>query len=102
MPIVTFERWGRNALSKWIGRAFPLAKLSAPALRAEWEAGKIRKIVFIRPHQGLGDLLLATPVFRALKSARPDVQLHFVADSYNHPAVKNNPDLDRIFVWRKK
>ncbi len=60
------------------------------------------KIFFIRPHQGLGDLLLATPIFRALKKAYPSVQIHFMADTYNAVAIRSNKRLDHIWVWDKK
>jgi len=100
--IVSFERWGRNALARVVGGLFPLKKTSAETVRADWTQGRIRKIVFIRPHQGLGDLLLATPIFRALKTSQPDVQLHFLADRYNVGAVQGNTHLDKIWIWDKK
>ena len=59
---IRLERWGRNVLAQIIGRAFPLAKTSTEAVRGQWAKGEIRKILLLRPHQGLGDLLLATPL----------------------------------------
>ena len=71
-------------------------------MREAWNQGRIRKVLLIRPHQGLGDLLLATPMFRALKTSRPEVELHFLADRYNVSAVQGNTLLDKIWTWDKK
>jgi ADP-heptose:LPS heptosyltransferase len=99
---VRLERWGRNALAQIIGLAFPLRKTSAEAVRQQWAEGPIRKVLLVRPHQGLGDLLLATPLLRALKTSRPDVQLHFLADRYNVGAVLGNTRIDKLWTWEKK
>lgn len=99
---VSLERQGRNALARLIGLLFPAKKISPQELRREFEQGRIRKILFVRPHQGLGDLLLATPVFRALQNSSPSPELHFLADSYNEVAIRDNPRLNRLWIWDKK
>jgi heptosyltransferase-3 len=96
------ENVGRNILAHVLGKALGVHPVSDAALKAEWDQGKIKKILLVRPHQGLGDLILATPMFRALKTARPDLQLHFMADTYNPIAVQRNPHLDKIWAWNKK
>ena len=96
------ERSTRNALAWLVGHAFPLQKMSVDAVKAEWAAGRVQKVLLIRPHQGLGDLLLATPILRALKESRPDVRLDFLADRYNVGAVQGNTRLDTIWTWEKK
>jgi len=52
-------------------------------------------------HQ-LGDLILATPVFRALKEHNPALTLHFVGRPYNVPAVETNRRLDRVITLDKR
>src|SRR6185312_8569203 len=99
---IALERRARNALACLIGKIHPLEKITPQTLRAHFEEGRIRKILFIRPHQGLGDLLLATPVFKALKNACPALQIHFLADTYNVIAIGGNPRLDRCWVWDKR
>src|SRR4051812_17440090 len=102
MSFVSIERWGRNVLAQLLGRAMGVKKVTAASVRAEWAQGRIQKVLLVRPHQGLGDLMLATPSFRALKTSRPDVQLHFLADPYNLVAVQGNAHLDKIWTWDKK
>ena len=99
---IVIERWGRNALSWVLGALIPVGKSSPAQARELLEKDPRAKILFIRPHQGLGDLLLATPIFRALKRAYPSIRIHFLADTYNAVAVNGNRRLDRVWVWDKK
>lgn len=96
------ERWGRNALAPLLEKIFPVHKTSPEVLRRALETGEIKKILLIRPHQGLGDLLLASPIFRALKKSYPGAELHFLGDTYNSIAVRDNPHLTRLWSWDKK
>lgn len=98
----SFERRGRNVLSAVIGTLAPAKKVSANDLRSKLRSGEICKILFIRPHQGLGDLLLATPAIKALKRTYPQIQIDFLADTYNHFALDDNPRIRRLWLWNKK
>jgi heptosyltransferase-3 len=102
MNAITLERHMRNAVAACVGRIFPIRKYSLDALRADWQQGRIRKVLLIRVNQGMGDLLLATPMIRALKTARPETKVHLVVASYKTVAVRDNPRLDRVWSWNKK
>ncbi len=99
---VFLERWSRNVISRVLGVLAPVRKTSPRDVQELLRKNPAAKIFFIRPHQGLGDLLLATPIFRALKKAYPTIQIHFMADTYNAVAIRTNRRLDRIWVWDKK
>ena len=49
----------------------------------------------------IGDLLLTTPLFAHLKQSRPDAELHLLATSYNAWVARGNPDIDRLWVYRR-
>lgn len=49
----------------------------------------------------LGDLLLATPMLAQIKSARPDIQLHVLANDYNAWVIGDDPNVDRLWVYRR-
>jgi ADP-heptose:LPS heptosyltransferase len=57
-----------------------------------------KRVLLVKPHHKLGDLLVATPVIRNLRRALTDAELVFVAGRYNAPAVLDNPDLDEVIV----
>ena len=46
----------------------------------------------------IGDLVLMTPLFRALKEENPDHQVHLLASHINHEVVKPHPFLDKVYV----
>ncbi len=46
----------------------------------------------------IGDLVLLTPVFRALKQDNPSNQVHLLASHINHQVVRPHPYIDRVYV----
>lgn len=59
-----------------------------------------KRVLLVKPHHRLGDLLVSTPLIRNLRRALPDAELDFIAGRYNAPAVLDNPDLNTIHVPR--
>jgi lipopolysaccharide heptosyltransferase II len=58
----------------------------------------IGSILFIRVDR-VGDMVLSTPAFRAIKAALPKVQLTVMASPANAPILKNNLDVDEVIVY---
>jgi len=57
------------------------------------------KILLIRL-RSLGDTILSTPLYRALKSWRPDLRLSVLVESPNDEVLRNNPDIDNVISIR--
>jgi ADP-heptose:LPS heptosyltransferase len=55
--------------------------------------------VLIVKRDKLGDLLLTTPVMRRLAQARPDAQIHLLANDYNAWVARDHPALARIWTY---
>ena len=55
------------------------------------------KILVIR-FSSIGDIVLTTPVLRALKKQIPAVELHFLTKAGFKMVVANNPHIDRVFT----
>lgn len=53
------------------------------------------RILVIRPEK-LGDLVVATPVFRAIKQSFPDHGLDLLTDEFSASVVQHDPNLDKI------
>lgn len=96
-----FEAWGRNIIASTVDQLTPSRRITADELGKAFREKRIRRVLFLRAHQGLGDLLLATPTFRALKQADPSIEIDFVAAEYNHLVVDNNPYLSNIWILEK-
>lgn len=58
------------------------------------------KILVIR-RDNIGDLVLTTPVFAALRARFPDARIEALANTYNAPILEGHPDLDAVHAYRE-
>lgn len=58
------------------------------------------KILVIKRDK-IGDMLLTTPLLAHLKARLPRAELHLLANDYNAWVVAGNPDVDRLWVYRR-
>lgn len=63
--------------------------------------GPIRRILVMRP-RALGDLLLATPAFRALKRGFPQAAVHVAVDDTLAPVLRRNPFIDQLWLFPRR
>jgi len=60
------------------------------------------KILIVRQHNQLGDLLAGVSLFRAFKETYPDSHISLVVSPINYPGMVKNKFLDKIYVFDKK
>jgi ADP-heptose:LPS heptosyltransferase len=60
-----------------------------------------KKVLVVRL-KAIGDVLLATPVLRALRKSYPAAKIHFLTHAVGEPLVRHNPHLDRVLVHPRK
>jgi len=60
-----------------------------------------RKILLIRL-KGIGDVILSTPLLRALKKTFPEAKIDFLTRSFCAPILSHNPHLRQILVHPEK
>jgi len=65
------------------------------------EINNPEKILIVRQHNQLGDLLAGVSLFRALKETYPESQISLVVSPFNYPGIVKNKFIDRIFVFDK-
>jgi heptosyltransferase-2 len=58
------------------------------------------RILLVR-FSSIGDLLLVTPLLRALRNRHPDAHLSFVVREDMADTLRNNPRLDELITWRR-
>jgi heptosyltransferase-3 len=58
------------------------------------------KILVIR-RDNIGDLILTTPLIRALRQRFPEAWIGALVNSYNARVLEANPDLDEVFIYTK-
>lgn len=62
---------------------------------------KQQKRILITRTDRLGDVVLSTPVIRAVRQAYPEAYIAFMVRPENRDIVANNPDLDEVFIYDK-
>ena len=60
------------------------------------------RILIVRQHDQLGDLLIATPALRALRRKFPHAFIAIVVREYTAPVVGHNPYIDEVIVFYEK
>jgi 3-deoxy-D-manno-octulosonic-acid transferase len=68
---------------------------SAPGTR---HSAPSRRILLVRL-SAIGDVVVATPVIRALRQAYPSAYLAWLVEEKAADIVRGNPDLDEVIVW---
>lgn len=60
----------------------------------------MKKILFIR-RDNIGDLICTTPAIHAVRGKYPEAKVGMLVNTYNADIVRNNPDIDEIYVYEK-
>jgi heptosyltransferase II len=58
----------------------------------------MEKILIIKTH-AIGDVLMATPAFRALRLAYPDAEITILIGKWSSPIIKNNPYITKCIEF---
>ena len=61
-----------------------------------------KKILIVRQHNQLGDLLSGVSLFRALKETYSDSHITLIVSPFNYPGIIKNKYIDRFFIFDKK
>ena len=56
------------------------------------------KILIIKRDK-IGDMLLVTPMLQHLRQTLPNATIDFLANDYNYFVLKENKNIDRLFVY---
>ena len=88
----------RNGLAGFAAGLVRRPALTPESLRALQPA----RILLVRQQNQMGDMVCATPVFRAVRETWPEARIALVTAPVNVEVVQHNPHLDEIFTYDKK
>ncbi len=94
----TLERKSKRALMHSIARIVRTEKRAPESIRRS----RPQRILIIRQHNQMGDMVLAIPAFRAVKESMPGCRLGVITAVINRDVLVNNPYVDYLFVYQKK
>lgn len=60
-----------------------------------------KSIILIR-RDNIGDLICTTPAIHALRKQLTDIKIGVLVNSYNADAIRNNPDIDDVYIYEKE
>ncbi len=92
------ERASKHALMRIMVQVVHTEKLSPQDILKSCP----KRILVIRQHNQMGDMVLAIPAFRAIKESLPGSEVGVVTSMINRDVLLNNPYIDHLFVYRKK
>lgn len=62
--------------------------------------GKVKKVI-VMPASKLGDMVCATPIYRAIKDYDKNIEVTVCAGSIYNSLLKDNTDVDNYFSWNE-
>ncbi len=91
----------KHQVSAWLARLARRPRLTPEQLLAL----QPRRILIVRQHNQMGDMVCATPALRAISETWPEAEIALVTAPVNQGVVAHNPHLDRVItfdrrVWR--
>jgi ADP-heptose:LPS heptosyltransferase len=66
------------------------------------EPGTVKRLLVVRQHNQMGDMLLAVPAFRGIRKRFPNAHITLLAASINSAVMRNNPYVDEVITWSKE
>jgi ADP-heptose:LPS heptosyltransferase len=91
------DRWLKRALETLLRPFIRRPKLTLAQIAAE----RPRRVLIVRQHNQMGDMLCAVPAFRALRQSFPGARTLLVTAPVNDGVVRGNPYLDEILLFDK-
>ncbi len=80
-------------------KALTLRRLGSKK-RMDWRPESVRTVLILR-YDRIGDMVVTTPLFFALRSRIKDIRIEVLASDKNAEILKNSPDVDSVHVYPK-
>jgi len=64
------------------------------------DKARMKNILIIR-RDNIGDLVCTTPLIEGVKNAFPDANVYLLINSVSQDVIKNNPHIEKTFIYRK-
>lgn len=72
-----------------------------PLAPARWDWSEVRRVLFVRL-RSIGDTVLATPSFYALRRLLPGARIDVLLEDWVAPLLEGSPEVDHVVTVRRK
>jgi heptosyltransferase-2 len=93
-----FERSSKKRLMWALAKLLKAKPLDAGYFREH----AFGKVLIIRQHNQMGDMILAIPAFRAVRQTYENAKIGVISSTLNRGVLINNPYVDKLFLYDKK
>lgn len=95
MSLKSWERRGKRALTRALSRTVrrPPSRDPLP------DFASLERILLVRQHNQLGDMLLGSPLLRAVRARAPHAVIDLVSGPFNHEAVRLSRHVDEVLLY---
>lgn len=102
---MTFREWNRNK-NLWLrAKKAQIAKFlldrKSPAHYAPSAFKSIKKVLFLRYDDKLGDMIVSTISFHNLKALYPKIHIGIITGKNAAKIIENNKDVDQIYIYKR-
>ncbi|MFN0158741.1 MAG: glycosyltransferase family 9 protein, partial [Bacteroidota bacterium] len=88
-----------RSFKHFLSRLLKFVFRSAPP--ADFSFSTFKRVLVIRQHNQLGDMLCVVPLLRSLRQKLPDAHVTLMASPVNHDVMRNNRFVDRVINFDK-
>lgn len=92
------ERAGKLALARFIALFLSRRRMTAQ----EFSRLEVSRLLVIRQHHQMGDMLLAVPALRGLRARFGNARITLLASPVNAACVRGNPYIDEVLVLPRR
>lgn len=96
-PQRRLERASKRQLTRWLARV----SRPRPVSPADIAALPVRRLLVVRQHNQMGDMVLALPALHALRRNFAEAHLVFLTGPLGEELLQDSPDVDELIVFRK-
>ncbi len=89
-------------MKQWLSKTVARMVRRPPLQPAQLLSMQPSRILVVRQQNQMGDMVCATPVFRALAETFPKARIALVTAPVNMEVVRHNPHLDQVFTFDQK
>lgn len=102
---MSLREWNRNRNLWMRAKKAQIAKFlfdrKSPAHYSPSAFKSVKKVLFLRYDNKIGDMIVSTVAFHNLKALYPKIYIGVITGNNAKTVIENNKDVDRVYIYKK-